>query len=128
MLALAPVSIDTGAFVSLGIQSMSERYINSDFLDGLVVWQKSPEDEPITVNGEEGIPYFSPNGRPRLAIIKNGQILDAVSIDITIKKVTSDDEVGSQNNQVHIDRWDNYTPRLMVKPGAVKRLLSTEQD
>ncbi|WP_182935745.1 hypothetical protein [Aeromonas caviae] len=46
---------------------MNDQYINSDFLEGLVVWQKSPDDNPIIFDGEEGIPYFSPNGRPRLA-------------------------------------------------------------
>jgi hypothetical protein len=50
---------------------MSDQYISSDFLEGLVVWQQSPDDEPIIVNEEEGIPYFSPNGRPRLAITKD---------------------------------------------------------
>ena len=103
---------------------MSERYISSDFLEGLVVWQKSPDDEPIIVDGEEGIPYFSPNGHPRLAIVKNGQILDSVSIDITIKKVTAEDEVSSQNNQCHIGSWENNTPRLMIKREVVREAIS----
>ncbi|WP_447740622.1 hypothetical protein, partial [Aeromonas veronii] len=102
---------------------MSDQYINSDFLEGLVVWQKSPDDEPIIVDGEEGIPYFSPNGRPRLAITKDGQLIDSVSIDITAKKVTSDDEVGRQNDQCHIGCWENKTPRLMVTRKAIKRAM-----
>ncbi len=102
---------------------MSNQYISSDFLEGLVVWQKSPEDEPIIVDGEEGIPYFSPNGRPRLAITKDGQLIDVVSIDITTKKVTSDDEVGDQNDQCHIESWENNTPRLMVKRKTIKRAI-----
>lgn len=102
---------------------MSDQYISSDFLEGLVVWQKSPDDEPIIVNEEEGIPYFSPNGRPKLAITKDGQLLDSVSIDITAKKVTSDDEVESQNDQCHIGSWENKTPRLMVTRKAIKRAM-----
>ncbi|ATL94025.1 hypothetical protein CK911_15290 [Aeromonas sp. CU5] len=102
---------------------MSDQYINSDFLEGLVVWQKSPDDEPIIVNEEEGIPYFSPNGRPRLAITKDGQLIDSVSIDITAKKVTSDDEVERQNDQCHIGSWENKTPRLMVTRKAIKRAM-----
>ncbi|WP_323935732.1 hypothetical protein [Aeromonas caviae] len=102
---------------------MSGQYISSDFLEGLVVWQKSPDDEPIIVDGEEGIPYFSPNGRPRLAIIKDGQLIDSVSIDITVKKVTSDDEVVRQNDQCHVGSWENKTPRLMVTRKVVKRAI-----
>lgn len=102
---------------------MSDQYINSDFLEGLVVWQQSPDDEPIIVDGEEGIPYFSPNGRPRLAITKDGQLIDCVSIDITAKKVTSDDEVDRQNDQCHIGWWENKTPRLVVTRKAVKKAI-----
>ncbi|WP_270793545.1 MULTISPECIES: hypothetical protein [unclassified Aeromonas] len=55
---------------------MSGQYISSDFLEGLVVWQKSPDDEPIIVDGEEGIPYFSPNGRPRLQCCSDKHFFD----------------------------------------------------
>ncbi|MDF2410232.1 hypothetical protein GWQ29_12485 [Aeromonas sp. 2HA2] len=103
---------------------MSEQYISSDFLEGLVVWQKSPDDEPIIVDGEEGIPYFSPNGRPRLAITKDGQLIDSVSIDITAKKVTSDDEVERQNGQFHVGSWGNNTPRLMIEREVLKEAIS----
>lgn len=103
---------------------MSDQYINSDFLEGLVVWQQSPDDEPIIVDGEEGIPYFSPNGRPRLAITKDGQLIDSVSIDITAKKVTSDDEVERQNDQCHIGSWENKTPRLTIKREVAKEAIS----
>lgn len=103
---------------------MSEQYISSDFLEGLVVWQKSPDDEPIIVNGEEGIPYFSPNGCPRLAITIDGQLIDSVSIDLAAKKARPDDEAESQNDPYHIGSWENKAPRLTIKREVAKEAIS----
>ncbi len=102
---------------------MSEQYLGRDFLAGLVVWQKSPKDDPIIVDGEEGIPYFSPNGRPKLAILKNGQLIDAISIDIITKKVTSYDDIRHQNNQHGFRYWGNKTLGLWVNETVVIRAM-----
>lgn len=112
-----------GFFVCPGIQYMSEQYLGRDFLAGLVVWQKSPKDDPIIVDGEEGIPYFSPNGRPKLAILKNGQLIDAISIDIITKKVTSYDDIRHQNNQHGFRYWGNKTLGLWVNETVVIRAM-----
>ena len=55
--------------------------MHSDFFDGLVVWQKLPNDEPIIVNGEEGIPYYAPNGLSKLAIFSNERLIDSIPIE-----------------------------------------------
>ncbi|WP_139127903.1 hypothetical protein [Aeromonas caviae] len=59
-----------------------------------------------------------------MAITKDGQLIDSVSIDITAKKVTSDDEVERQNDQYHIGSWENKTPRLTIKREVAKEAIS----
>ncbi|MCJ2367331.1 hypothetical protein [Aeromonas dhakensis] len=101
---------------------MSDQYVSSDFLDGIVVWQKAPHDEPIIVDGEEGMPYFSPDGHCMLAILKEGQFIDSISIDITTQKVTSNDDT-SQKDMHSLGEWGNHTPRLVVNKSVVMRAM-----
>ena len=92
-----------------------------DFLmEGIVVWQIAPDEEPVILNGEIGIPYILPDGGNWLAIMKDGQVIDSISIDITKR---SNKDVIVKTLVHNFDFWDDGSERLIANPSAVKKAM-----
>lgn len=86
----------------------------------IVVWQKAPDDRAFIVDDEEGLPYILSDGTYHLAIVKDGQIIDSVPMNI-IKPA-----MDGKFNPLHdhrIEFWDDGSFRLIANHSVVKKIM-----
>lgn len=91
-----------------------------DLMKDIVVWQKAPDDRAFIFDGEEGMPYFLPDGSLHLAIVQDGKIIDSIPLDIT--KRTMDDKFDIKNDH-RFGFWDDGSFRLIADHSIVKRVM-----
>lgn len=95
-------------------------YMVSNLMEEIVVWQIAPNEEHVILNGEVGIPYISLDGSNWLAIMRDGMVIDSISIDITKSTIVG---VISQNRNHAFDFWDDGSDRLIANPNIVKKAM-----
>ena len=95
-------------------------YMVSNLMEEIVVWQIAPNEDHVILNGEVGIPYISLDGSNWLAIMRDGMVIDSISIDITKSTIVG---VISQNRNHAFDFWDDGSDRLIANPNIVKKAM-----
>ncbi|MFM1700382.1 hypothetical protein ACJ5ZS_04870 [Aeromonas salmonicida] len=92
----------------------------TELMKEIVVWQITPNEECISLNGEVGIPYISSDGSNWLAIMSNGLIVDSLSLDITKKTIV---DIVNQRHTHAFGSWPDGSNRLIASPSIVKRAM-----